>query len=274
MKKMMIAVTALGALLCTTLTGCSINVSDDTVSKAADIAVSMLDDADISVNGQKVDVSVDSNGDINVNVAQTTAATQTAADSLTTAAAIVTEATAAPATEATAAPTTAAAPAGLSEAEMKNISMQLIKEYVTIYDGLGCGCVDVDETQVYDVNPQWPYRMVTDPKLQSVQDVEMMLAKTLTGTAYAQQHAAVLEGDVPRFITVDGKLYVTPAGRGGAYSDAWDWDGLKFTNVTAEGFTVTGQYVHMGIEPYGQSFDIIKTTEGYRICKAGEFTYS
>lgn len=37
------------------------------VSKAADIAASVLDGTDISVNSQKVDVSVDSNGDNNVN---------------------------------------------------------------------------------------------------------------------------------------------------------------------------------------------------------------
>ena len=66
MKKTMIAFAALSALLGTVLTGCSINVSDDTVSQAADIAAAVLDSADISVNGQKVDVSVDSNGDINL----------------------------------------------------------------------------------------------------------------------------------------------------------------------------------------------------------------
>lgn len=73
MKKMMITVTALGALLCTALTGCSVNVNDDTISAAANVAASMLDDANISINGQPVDISVDSNGDVNVNIAQTTA---------------------------------------------------------------------------------------------------------------------------------------------------------------------------------------------------------
>lgn len=257
MKKMMIAVTALSALFCTTLTGCSINVSDDTVSKAADIAVSMLDSADISVNGQKVDVSVDSNGDINVNVAQTTAA-----GSQTTAPTAVTEAAAAPAAE--------AASAGLSEAEMKNISKQLIQEYVHIYDGLGSGTAQIDETQIQEIREQWPYLMVTDPDLQSVADIELVLAKTLTGAEYAEMHALILEGDMPIFLPIDDSLYVRQVGRGGAYSDTWDWDGLKFTNVTAEGFTVTGQYTHMSTAPYTQSFDILNTPEGYRISNAGQ----
>ena len=87
MKKTMIALAALSALLCTALTGCSINVSDDTLSQAADIAASVLDSADISVNGQKVDVSVDSNGDINVNITQAPAAvTETPAVQMTEAA--------------------------------------------------------------------------------------------------------------------------------------------------------------------------------------------
>ena len=75
---------------------------------------------------------------------------------------------------------------------------------------------------------------------------------------------------MPLFLPIDDDLYVRQVGRGGAYSDAWDWDGLKFSNVTAEGFTVTGQYVHMGVAPSTQSFDVINTPEGYRICKAGE----
>ena len=256
MKKMMIAVTALGALLCTTLTGCTVNVSDNTVSQAADIAASVLDSADISVNGQKVDVSVDSNGDIKVDITQAPAA-----ESQTTAAAAVTEA---PAVQ------TEAAPAGLSDAEMKNISKQLITEYMHIYDGLGSGYVDIDKNQGNEVDPQWPYLMVTDPGLQSIADVELVLAKTLTGTEYARMYTMILEGDMPLFIPVDGSLYVRQVGRGSAYSDTWDWDGLKYTNVTAEGFTVTGQYIHMGTAPISQSFDILNTPEGYRICKVGE----
>lgn len=260
MKKMMIAVTALGALLCMTLTGCTVNVSDSTVSQAADIAASVLDSADISVNGQKVDVSVDSNGDLNVNITQAPAA-----ESQTTAPAAVTEA---PAVQ-----TTEAAPAGLSEAEMKNISKQLITEYMHIYDGLGSGNVDVDTSQIVEINPQWPYLMVTDPGMQSIADVELVLAKTLTGTAYAQQHAAILEGDMPIFLPIDGNLYVRQVGRGGAYSDTWYWDALQFSNVTAEGFTVTGKYTHMGDASITQSFDILNIPEGCRICKAGEFLY-
>ena len=252
MKKTMIALAAMSTLLCTALTGCTVHISEDDVSKAADIAASVLDDTDFSVNGQKVDVSVDSNGDINVSIAQTEA-TQPAA-----------------ATEVPAAQMTEAAPAGLSEAEMKNISKQLIQEYMHIYDGLGSGSAKVDETQLREVREQWPYLMVIDPELQSVADVELVLARTLTGEAYTEMHALILEGDMPLFLPIDDDLYVRQAGRGGAYSDAWDWDGLKFTNVTADGFTVTGQYVHMGVASITQSFDILNTPGGYRICKAGD----
>ena len=252
MKTTMIALAALSTLLCTALTGCTVHISEEDVSKAADLAASVLDDTDISVNGQKVDVSVDSNGDINVSIAQTEVNQP----------AVVTEAPAVQMTE--------AAPAGLSEAEMKSISKQLIQEYVHIYDGLGSGSAKVDETQLREVREQWPYLMVIDPELQSIADVEQVLAKTLTGAEYAEMHALILEGDMPLFLPIDDDLYVRQAGRGGAYSDAWDWDGLKFTNVTAEGFTVTGQYVHMGVAPSTQSFDVINTPEGYRICKADE----
>lgn len=244
MKKTMIAFAALSALLCTALTGCSINLSDDTVSQAADIAASVLDGADISVNGQKVDVSVDSNGDINVNIAQTSAA-----ESQTT------------------------APAGLSEAEMKNISKKLITEYMYLYDGLGAGCAEVDETQLREVRAQWPYLMVLDPELQSVADVEQVLAKTLIYEAYTEMHAMVLEGEMPIFLPIDDNLYVRQAGRGGAYSDTWDWDGLQFSNVTTEGFTVTGKYTHMGAASMTQSFNILNTPEGYRISWVGGILY-
>ena len=121
MKKMMITMTALGALLCSALTGCTINVTEENMSQAADIAVAVLDDADIKVNGQSVDISRDANGDVNVSIAQTTPAAQTAA-----------------------------APAVLSEAEMRDISKQLIPEYVSIYDGLLPGCVEkIDDTDYY-----------------------------------------------------------------------------------------------------------------------------
>ena len=169
MKTTMIALAALSTLLCTALTGCTVHISEDDVSKAADLAASVLDDTDISVNGQKVDVSVDSNGDINVNITQAPAAV----------------------TETPAAQMTEAAPAGLSEAEMKNISRQLIQEYMHIYDGLGSGSAKVDETQLSEVREQWPYLMVIDPELQSIADVEQVLAQTLTGAEYAAMHTLI-----------------------------------------------------------------------------------
>ena len=45
----MMILTAASALLCTFMTGCTINVSDDAVSTAAEIAVSAMDDAEIKV---------------------------------------------------------------------------------------------------------------------------------------------------------------------------------------------------------------------------------
>ena len=150
---------------------------------------------------------------------------------------------------------------------MKNISKQLITEYTHLYDGLGAGCVKVDETQLSEVREQWPYLMVLDPELQSVSDVEQVLGKTLIYEAYTEMHAMVLEGEMPIFLPINDNLYVRQAGRGGAYSDTWDWDGLQFSNVTAEGFTVTGKYTHMGAASMTQSFNILNTPEGYRICR-------
>lgn len=72
MKKQMIAIAILGAAVC--LTGCSININDDTVNAAKDLAASVLDETDITVNGQPVDVSVDSEGNVSVNVGQAAAA--------------------------------------------------------------------------------------------------------------------------------------------------------------------------------------------------------
>ena len=66
MKKQVIAIAILSAAIC--LTGCTVNINDETMSAAKDIAASVLDEAEIKVNGQPVDVSVDSNGDVNVNI--------------------------------------------------------------------------------------------------------------------------------------------------------------------------------------------------------------
>lgn len=259
MKKMMIAVTAMSALLCTVLTGCSINIDEDTMSQAANIAVSMLDDADIKVNGQDVNVSVDSNGDVNVSIAQTTAANNTASVSTQTTAASV--------------QTTAAAPAVLSDAEMQNISKQLIQEYVNIYDGILCGCTEVDATDVYEASIDCKYYRVMDPNMQSIADVEALLAKTLTQAEYDRLYSCMFDVERPTYMELNDKLYTAPVGRGGAYSDTWNRDGLRFTNVTADSFTVTGSYTHMGDASYSQSFDIVNTPNGYRISNAGEIVY-
>ena len=246
MKKMMI-LTAASALLCTFLTGCTVNISDDTISTATDIAVSALDNADINVNGQQVDISLDSNGDINVNLAQTTVAS----DQTTNNSAAETQTV-------------------LSNAEMKGISKQLIQEYVTIYNGILSGWITTDETDEYASDPGYPYYRVVDPKLRSIADVKSFMAKTLTGTEYDKLVGYIWGDSIPVYIERNGKLYALSVGRGSAYSDTWQWDQLQFTNVTADSFTVKGQYYHMGDALYSQAFDIIRTAEGFRISNAAE----
>lgn len=267
MKKMMIAAAAMSALLCTVMTGCSINIDDDTMSQAANVAASMLDDADIKVNGQDVNVSVDSNGDVNVSIAQTTAVNNNASVSTQTTAATVA------ATETAAVQTTTAAPAVLSDAEMKNISKQLIQKYVNIYDGLLCGCTEVDDTDFYEESIDCIYYRVMDPNMQSIADVKAILAKTLTDAEYDRLYSYIFDAQRPTYMELNGKLYTAPLGRGGAYSDTWNWDGLQFTNVTADSFTVTGSYTHMGDASYSQPFDIVNTLNGYRICNVGKIVY-
>ena len=211
---------------------------DDTLSKAADI----------NVNGQKVDISLDSNGDINVNPAQTTFVSDQSA-SITTAA-------------------TQTAASALNDAEMKDISIHLIQEYVSIYDGILSGWITTDETDVYAPDPAYPYFRVMSETLQSIADVKAVMAKTLTGAEYDKLIGYTFEDTRPVFIEVNGKLYATPAGRGSAYSDSWQWDQLLFTNVTADSFSVTGEYYHLGDAPFSQTFDIVRTTEGFRISNA------
>ena len=53
---------------------CSININDGTMTAAKDIAVSVLDDADIKVNGQPADVSLDSESGVNVSPEKKSAA--------------------------------------------------------------------------------------------------------------------------------------------------------------------------------------------------------
>ena len=272
MKKMMI-LTAASALLCTFMTGCTINVSDDAVSTAAEIAVSALDDAEIKVNDQQVDISLDSNGDINVNLAQTTVAAAQAENNSTTAAQTTIVTTAAPAQTAAPAEQTTAAQAVLTNAEMKDISIHLIQEYVSIYDGIMAGWTTVDDTDVYNPDSGNPYYRVMSETLQSIADVKTVIAKTLTGTEYDKAIRITFEDTRPLYLEKEGKLYTTPVGRGSAYSDSWLWDELQFTNVTADSFTVTGKYYHFGDEPFSQAFDVVRTADGFRISKAADIVY-
>ena len=72
MKKQVIAIAILSAAVC--LTGCTININDETITAAKDIATSVLDETEIKVNGQPVDISVDSNGDVGVSLTNAAAA--------------------------------------------------------------------------------------------------------------------------------------------------------------------------------------------------------
>ncbi len=72
MKKQLITIAILTAAV--SLTGCTVNINDETMSAAKDIAASVLDDTDIKVNGQSVDVSLDSDGNVSVNMEQKAAA--------------------------------------------------------------------------------------------------------------------------------------------------------------------------------------------------------
>ena len=73
MKKQLITIAILTAAV--SLTGCTVNINDETMSAAKDIAASVLDDTDVKVNGQSVNVSLDSDGNISVSAGQKAAAT-------------------------------------------------------------------------------------------------------------------------------------------------------------------------------------------------------
>ena len=49
------------------LTGCTININDETMTAAKDAAVSVMDDAEVKVNGQPVEMSADSENIVNVS---------------------------------------------------------------------------------------------------------------------------------------------------------------------------------------------------------------
>ena len=87
---------------------------------------------------------------------------------------------------------------------------------------------------------------------------------------YDKMNGWIFGGERPVYLELNGKFYVLCVGRGGAYSDSWQWDQLQFTNVTADSFTVTGKYTHFGDAEFSQTFDIVKTAEGFRISNASE----
>ena len=255
MKRRMITVTILSALLAASLTGCGGNVSGSTNSAAGEITVST---ADTTVS---TETSLDSGS------------TSAAAQTTTEAAAQTTTTTAAAETKASSAKTntsTTAAPAVLSKAQMKDISKKLIQEYTALYDSMIAGIVQIDETDMYTPGPAYQYYRVTDARYQSTNDLKETLAKALTGSQYNTTVRNMFDGEHPVYLEQEGKLYALSVGRGNAYSDSWRWDELQFTKVTANSFTVAGEYVHIGDTVISESFDIVNTENGFRICAVSE----
>lgn len=239
MKKMMILTTVLSAVLCVSLTGCSVNVNEETLDTAANLAASVLNDAEISINGQPVDISVDSNGNVNVNMAQTAAET-----------------------------------AVLSEDVMKAAAMKLLPEYTFIAENLASGWVTVDGSQCVPA-PEMvsPYYLVIDPRLQKRSDIAPLIAKTLTGAEYEKQVNGILNSKYQMLIEVDGRLYASSGAKGTCYDEPWQWDEMQYTNVTADSFTVTARFAHFQQYIMEQSFDVVNTPDGFRISNASDLNF-
>lgn len=147
----------------------------------------------------------------------------------------------------------------LGEAQMKETSKKLIQEYVSLYDGIVCGAVQVDGSDAYSPDLDRPYFHVTESKHQSITDLKTALANTLSGSEYDKMIKLMLEDTVPIYVEQEGKLYSLSVGRGSDYSDSWCWDELQFTNVTANSFTVIAKYIHIADTAITQSFDIVNT---------------
>lgn len=259
MKRMMMTVVILSALLASAMTGCGNDSSDTTAKPAATVTTT---EATTETTTEATETTTDSSEA--VADAQTTAAED---DQLTSAPAEIPEAQAA-VTEKPA--ESAEASDVLSEAQMKETSKKLIQEYVNLYDGVVCGAVQVDGSDAYSPNPDRPYFHVTDSKYQSIADLKNALANTLSGSEYDKMINLMLEDTVPIYVEQEGKLYTLSVGRGSAYSDTWCWDELQFTNVTADSFTVTAKYIHIADTVITQSFDIVNTEGGFRISNASE----
>lgn len=260
MKRMMMTVMILSALLASALTGCGNDSSDTTAAPAVTVTTT---EATTEAATEATETTTDSSEA--TADAQTTAAED---DQLTSTPAAETPEAQAAVTEKPA--ESAEASDVLSEAQMKEASKKLIQEYVSLYDGIVCGAVQVDGSDAYSPNPERPYFHVTDSKYQSIADLKNALANTLSGSEYDKMINLMLEDTVPIYVEQEGKLYTLSVGRGSAYSDTWCWDELQFTNVTANSFTVTAKYIHIGDTVITQSFDIVNTEGGFRINNASE----
>lgn len=267
MKKTMFLTAALSALFCISLAGCTIEISDDTVSAAADAASKVLEDAVISIDGQPVGVSVGEDGNINVQIQPVETVTVPATTS-----AVTTE-TAATVTATESAPevTTAATATILTEAEMRSVAEKLIPEYCGIAECMQLGWVQTDPSQSRPSGMVSDYYLVTDPELQSLADIPVVIAKTLTGEEYTKQVNAVLDQGLPYpvYAEFDGKLYALDGACGSFYGSS-EWLSYRFSNVTTDSFTVTGVLRHFEQFDYEQNFDIVRTENGFRISRASE----
>ena len=76
MKKMLLTMSALGALCSAALTGCSVHINNDTMHQTADVEVSELGAAEIEDSAQPVEGTHDSERDVHTETARTTVVTE------------------------------------------------------------------------------------------------------------------------------------------------------------------------------------------------------
>ena len=138
------------------------------------------------------------------------------------------------------------------DAKLKADMKALILKYCELYDGLGAGTIDTDTNTVIK-NPgrgvsEAIYSLVTDPKYQSVSDIQAEFAKYASGDALKELNSLVFSEDgTDIYKDIDGKLYVLQCGRGGMFGE-FHWDEMTLTDVKYNSLTVNvpeRQYVFL-----------------------------
>ncbi len=132
------------------------------------------------------------------------------------------------------------------------------------------GWLLTDKSQTLPSDLPFDYCLVIEPDLQCMDDIPVFLAKTLTGNEFKKYVDSLMNCDI--YTEYDGRLYASWGARGSAYDADWDWDGLRFTNVSANSFTVTATFLKFEQYTMEQTFDIVQTADGYRISYASELT--